>query len=304
MPQMPGAWPGTPYDAAKADDLRAAQEFERQRQDYDQGAPIVGRQRVIVKAPRPRYKGGLEFYGGVPKRSSTFAWSELCATPEPENSLAPTPQVTQKSWYNTYLYVPEEQSHTERQYLERFVEGPNGEWIDTLMCQRHHNFLEEKRLERLRDQMEREAMKRGHDCHITSFQDPYSGEHYVVSGGRLVLREHLRGQNHKIPHDFIPPLSELVDLKPEQFDFANLRVPWPFSEPERNKPVQQRVYDWFDRHYNPDIVHDRSFDVLELPSMYVDRYEYTMNIETVQELQRDAEAARLDEPQRVSHVQL
>ena len=45
-----------------------------------------------------RQPGGTEFYGAVPKHSATFAWSELCATADPEASLAPVPQVPMKSW--------------------------------------------------------------------------------------------------------------------------------------------------------------------------------------------------------------
>merc|ERR1719506_229758 len=69
--------------------------------------PSPGIARTIVKLPHPRYAGGPEFVDGIAKRNATFAWTEICATREPECSMAPVPQVPMKSWYNSYIYMPE-----------------------------------------------------------------------------------------------------------------------------------------------------------------------------------------------------
>ncbi|CAE7290038.1 unnamed protein product [Symbiodinium necroappetens] len=102
----------------------------------------------------PRIPGGTEFYGAVPKHSATFAWSELCATPSPEDSLAPVPQIPMKTWYNSYVYVPEE-GQQDRQYLQRFTRGPNGEWIDVVKARRLVDAMEERRQQQMREYMER-----------------------------------------------------------------------------------------------------------------------------------------------------
>jgi len=108
-----------------------------------------------VAPPRPRVPGGTEFYGAVPKHSATFAWSELCATPSPEDALAPVPQIPMKTWYNSYGYIPEE-SQEDRHFLGRFTGGPNDEWIDRVKAQRLVKAMDDQRQRQMRRDMQRE----------------------------------------------------------------------------------------------------------------------------------------------------
>lgn len=237
------------------------------------GTPDSGYQkargRTFVKLPRPRFEGAPEFYGTIPKRSSTFAWSELCVTPDPECSLSPVPQ-TQKMWYNTYIYVPEQHSHVERQYLERFVQGPNGEWLDVVKARRMIRYFDAQREKDIRDQIERQMLMSGAAMHNTGYTDAYSGEPLVACRGELASRETIL-EEHGI-HRSAAELAKLMmqDAR-SQADVDNLRLPWPFGAPCRNKKISQQTYDWFDRNSNPYVATDRSVEIIELPSMYVDR---------------------------------
>ncbi|CAL1157639.1 unnamed protein product, partial [Cladocopium goreaui] len=206
-----------------------------------------------VTAPRPRQPGGTEFYGAVPKHSATFAWSELCATPDPEGSLAPVPQVPMKSWYNSYVYVPEQNMGQDRQYLTRFAKGPNGEWVDVVKARQLLDAMDAAQQRQMREEMEREMVLSGMS-HLgdaveadgqvisgiqrTHYVDPYSGEKLIACKGQLQTREEILSQYH-IRGAVLPP--------EEWFDFDNLRFPWPFAKHDPNKPVSQHTFDWFDR---------------------------------------------------------
>lgn len=232
--------------------------------------PTHSNVRVRVRLPQPRVPGAPEFYGGVPKRSSTFGWGELCATQAPDHSLAPVPQVKSKTWYNSYVYMPEQTSHVERQFLDRYIQGPDGEWIDVIKARRMASYLEEKREKAMIEQMERAMVMSGSVVQETRYTDPYSGEHLVACRGELLPKQQLMEQYHA--HYSANALREMVS-EAQGFDFDNLRVPWPFGRPYRNKQVSQHAYDWFDRQ-NPYIPSDKSFELLELPSMFVDRHHY------------------------------
>jgi hypothetical protein len=227
-----------------------------------------GAARCIVKMPRPLREDGTTFVGGIPKRSATFGWAELCATPDPEASLAPSPQVAQKTWCNSYMYFPARHSHTERQFLERFVQGPNGEWLDVVKARRMAEFYEEQRLKTMKEQMERELIMSGSVTQNTHFTDAYSGERLVACGGELLPKQQLLDE-FEIHDRRYEIKNQLQDAKAE-FDFDNLRVPWPFGRPHRNKRISQHTYDWFDRS-NPYISCDRDVEIIETASTYVDR---------------------------------
>jgi len=237
-------------------------------------API-DRPRLIVKAPKPRYPGpNREFFGGVPKKSSTFAPTEICATPAPDCSMAPVPEAT-KSWFNSYVYVPEERSHTERQFLERYVQGPDGEWVDVVKSRRMAEYMSEKREQAVTKRMERAMVMSGAVVQETRYTDPYSGEHLVACRGELLPKQQLL---ERYDQNFsTSTMQEMAAESPGLFDFDNLRLDWPFGRPYRNKVVSQQVYDWFDRQ-NPYIPTDSSFQILELPSMYVDREQYDRGV--------------------------
>mmetsp|Transcript_75280 Transcript_75280/g.166308 ORF Transcript_75280/g.166308 Transcript_75280/m.166308 type:complete len:299 (+) Transcript_75280:43-939(+) len=231
-----------------------------------------------VTAPRPRQPGGTEFYGAVPKHSATFAWSELCATPDPEGSLAPVPQVPMKSWYNSYVYVPEQNMGQDRQYLTRFAKGPNGEWVDVVKARQLLDAMDAAQQRQMREEMEREMVLSGMS-HLgdaveadgqvisgiqrTHYVDPYSGEKLIACKGQLQTREEILSQYH-IRGAVLPP--------EEWFDFDNLRFPWPFAKHDPNKPVSQHTFDWFDRR-NVYIPKDSSCELVEMPSVYLERHE-------------------------------
>merc|ERR1719424_981242 len=230
--------------------------------------PTPGLSRTIVKLPHPRYEGGPQFIDGVAKANTTFAWTELCGTREPECSLAPSPQVPMKSWYNSYLYVPEQRSHVERQYLERFVPGPDGEWIDVVKARRMSGFLAEQSLKAAQANEEQRLVRNGDAIEMTDYVDQYSGEHLVACNNRLMSKAEVYQRYNIHKSDW----AQQVDALP-QFDYDNLRIPWIFGKVDRNKKVSQGAYDWFDRR-NPRVVSDRSYKLMELPSYYVDEDMY------------------------------
>jgi hypothetical protein len=228
-----------------------------------------GLKQVVVKLPHARYEGGPEFIDGVPKKNCTFAWSELCGTRAPDCAMAPVPQVQSKSWYNTYIYIPEQRSHVERQYLERFVPGPDGEWLDVVKARRMTNFFEEQRQEHAAMEEEQMKVKSGEVVQQTDYMDSYSGEHLVACNNQLMSKQEVYERYNITKSDW----GKAVDQIPA-FEYDNLRCPWPFGRVDRNKKVSQHAYDWFDRR-NSRIVSDRSYKLLELPSYYVDEDLYS-----------------------------
>lgn len=226
--------------------------------------PNEGLSRIIVRLPHPRFVGAPEFVDGLPKRSTTFAWTELCATREPECAMAPVPQVPEKTWYNTYVYVPEQRSHVERQYLERFVPGPDGEWIDVVKARRLTSFLEEQKRKADMVEEEKRLVESGDVVEMTDFVDAYNGEQLVSCNNRLMTKSEVYERYNIHKSDW----GAYVDAVPK-FEYDNLRIPWVFGKVDRNKKVSQHVYDWYDRR-NPNVVSDRSYKLMELPSYYVD----------------------------------
>jgi len=255
-----------------------AMQVARPGPNFEIQEPPVYLPPLRLTAPRPRQPGGTEFYGAVPKHSATFAWSELCATPDPEASLAPVPQVPMKSWYNSYVYMPEQNLGEDRQYLTRFAKGPNGEWVDVVKARRLLDAMEAAQQKQMREEMEREMVLSGMShlgdaveadghsisgIHRTHYMDPYSGERLIACKGQLQTREEILSQYH-IRGAVLPP--------EEWFDFDNLRLPWPFAKSDRNKPISQHTFDWFDRR-NVYIPKDSSCELVEMPSVYLERHE-------------------------------
>jgi hypothetical protein len=241
-----------------------AKYFDEASTDAHPLEPTPGLARTIVKLPHPRFQGGPEFIDGVPKRNTTFAWTELTATNAPECSMAPVPQVPMKSWYNSYVYVPEQRSHVERQYLERFVPGPDGEWIDVVKARRMTSFLQDQRLKAAQVEEERRLVETGEVVELTDYVDQYSGEQLISVNNKLMSKAEAYARYNIHKSDW----AQHVDAVPA-FEFDNLRVPWIFGKVDRNKKVSQHAYEWFDRR-NPRIVSDRSYKLMELPSYYVD----------------------------------
>jgi len=238
---------------------------------FNQGAqeahalePTPGLTRTIVKLPHPRFHGGPEFVDGIAKNSTTFAWTELCATNAPECSMAPVPQVPQKQWYNSYVYIPEQRSHVERHFLERYVKGPDGEWLDVVKARRMSTFLHDQRAKAEAVADEQRHIREGDGIEQTDYFDQYSGEKLVACNNQLMSKAEVYQRYNIHKSDW----AQLTDDTP-MFDFDNLRVPWLFGKVDRNKRVSQHAYEWFDRR-NPRVVSDRSYKMMELPSYYVD----------------------------------
>jgi len=221
-------------------------------------------QRTIVKLPHPRFAGGPEFVDGIAKQNATFAWTEICATNAPECSMAPVPQVAQKTWYNSYVYIPEQRSHVERHYLERFVPGPDGEWLDVVKARRMTSYLHEQRAKAEAIADEQRHIREGDGIEVTEYFDQYSGEKLLACNHQLMSKAEVYQRYNIHKSDW----SKTTDDVP-MFDYDNLRVPWLFGKVDRNKRVSQNAYDWFDRR-NPRVVSDRSYKFMELPSYYVD----------------------------------
>uniref|UniRef100_A0A7S0F838 Uncharacterized protein n=1 Tax=Pyrodinium bahamense TaxID=73915 RepID=A0A7S0F838_9DINO len=235
------------------------------------------RTRVRIRLPRARFPGAPQFHGSLPKDSSTFAWPELCVTPDNEYcSMAPMPSV-EKTWYNTVFYYPEQRSHLERQFLERFVPGPNGEWLDVVKARRMCRYFEEKREEEMREQVERQMLLSGSGMQNTGYTDAYSGEPLVACRGELASREAIL-EEHGIHRSATELAKVMMRDARSQSDFDNLRIGWPFGVPYRNKMISQHTYDWFDRNQNPYIPTDRSMEIYELSSMYVDREHFEKDL--------------------------
>jgi len=112
--------------------------------DHNPLAPEPGVLRTIVRLPKGKYPGSRDFWDNIPAHTASFGWTEANVTPGPTGSLQPVPQVKEKQWYNTYVYVPERRPLLERHYLERYVPGPNGEWVDTVKAERMVEFIDEK----------------------------------------------------------------------------------------------------------------------------------------------------------------
>lgn len=236
------------------------------------GPEVIRRTTVIIKPPRSRFVGSPEFYGSLPKRDATFAWSELGITPDPECDLAPEAGV-QKMWYNTYIYQQERTSHKERHFLERFVQGPDGEWLDVVKARRMSRFYAEKREQEMKEQLEQQMLLSGSAMRSTGYTDAYSGEALIDCRGQLATRESML-EEYGVNRSATEIAKQAVKDARAQADWDNLRIPWPFGSAHRNKKISQHTYDWFDRNHNPYVPTDKSVEIFELPSMYIDSVQH------------------------------
>jgi len=242
--------------------------------------PIRNKPIKVVKLPRPRFEGGPRCTANLNSRNSTFARSEVCSSDCPGNPLAPNLDVPSKTWTNTYVYVPERTSHTERQFLERFVPGENGEWLDYVKASRMSRFIEAERIRAEKEAIERQmvlagiqnAMRGGHNGIVerSYYTDAYSGETLLECKGQLVTKNALLDE-YNIHQSASAQVKEEI-AEDGFFDFDNLRFPW-FFPPTHNKKVMMDVYNNFDRS-NMLFPSDRSYQILSLPSCYTDADAY------------------------------
>jgi hypothetical protein len=243
--------------------------------DGEPGPPITKRVPIRIPLTHPRMRGGMKFFGDVPENKAVFGPSELCATPGPVGSLAPEPEIATKTWYNTYVYVEEERSAIKDggQFLERFVQGPDGEWLDVPKAQRMAWHIKDQAEKAAAEKEERRAIEAGEVWSYTAqaYTDAYSGKPLVEYNGKLMPKEELFNLHNCHESEFTAAWRK----NSPQFDLDNFRAPWPGAGPPlRNKMVSQAAYDWFDRQ-NPFIPSDRSYQFVELPSSYVDAERYS-----------------------------
>lgn len=271
MPQSPG--PVHPQQARDhyADQLNQMEMEALGREGRDMPlAPEPGLIRTIVKLPKGKWHGSPEFWDNVRAHQASFAWTEANVTPGPTGSLQPVPFVQQKEWYNTYIYVPEQRPCLERHYMERFIQGPNGEWIDTVRAQRMVQYIDNKIKEEEEEKHMQYLVENGIGIEKTHYTDSYDGQRLVTMQGQLWGEQDLERKYKPNRSDW----KDVVDDAQDGFDFANLRIPWPFGRPNRNKKINTHTYEWFDRR-NMHIESDRSYDILELDSAYVDAEMYS-----------------------------
>lgn len=238
--------------------------------DHNPLAPDPGVIRTIVKLPKGKWPGSQDFWDNIPSHTAAFGWTEANVTPGPTGSLQPVPQVFEKQWYNTYLYVPERRPCLERHYLERYVPGPNGEWVDTVKAERMVDFIDDKIDEHIHEEEMAERVKMGFGVQQTHYVDAYDGQHLVKFCGGLWGVKDL-DQQYKVNRS---AWKEQMEGALNGFDYANLRIPWPFGKTNRNKRVMTHTYEWFDRE-NQYIETDRDYEIMELESAYVDREMYS-----------------------------
>jgi len=248
--------------------------------DVGNEGEIENRPQIRVPLPEPAMRGGRRFYGDVPVEQATFAYSELCASEDPECALAPQPEVAAKRWYNTYFYYPEDRRAAKEggQFMERFVQGPNGEWLDIPKSRRMAGHIKETHERQEQERAEMNVLLAGASWQNTgqegggigksSYTDPYSGERLVSFEGKLQPMSELL-KEHGVRR---PMLAQATSQLGEK-DFDNFRVPWPGGPPHRNKKISQTVYDRFDR-TSPFVPSDSSYQILETPSCFVDRQDY------------------------------
>jgi hypothetical protein len=224
--------------------------------------------RTTVKLPKPRMPGAPNL---VATRNAIMGCGgELTASGHPDYSLAPARGQGTKSWYNTYLYVPEERSHIENQYLERFVQSPDGSWIDVCKCRRMAKFTRELQ----EKAMAEEEVRGWSGVSDTAYTEPYSGEPLFAFKGELLLRGEMYA---RYGHHRSRKWQQVIEqMRPVDWD--NLRFPpWPFGEPQgdTSKRIAPEVYEWYDRR-NTFMPSDDHYEILNLANSYADAETYNM----------------------------
>merc|ERR1719326_2122808 len=254
--------------------------------------PVPGVIRTKILLPKAKHSGGPEFYDNVRRDHATFAPTEVNATLGPVGSLSPDLGVNQKTWYNTWVYTPQElngggapvqfqQRHYAAQppprrnpYTGRMEQAGLGPYdvkgfptyIDTWKAQRRLAYIDEKLRKEEEKRLEEYYLELGYGVEETHYTDAYTGRRLISVGGQLADKDHFEhraGQMHR---------SDWKDFKEHVLqgtDYANLRIPPPFEQPNRNKRISQHTYEWFDRQ-NPYIQSDAEYEIAEFESSYVD----------------------------------
>jgi len=247
-----------------------------------------GQINTLLNLPRGRTQGGAEFWDEVRNADTQMNLTEANVTPGSCGSLQPLPYGPEKMWYNTYVYVQAaEKMSAPVEFQERFYEAPrskreehelrmkyghnvpyhNQVFVDAWRKQRHEAFLEMKARKDLEDKLIRDSIISGEAITDTSYNDAYSGQHLVSVAGHLVERDDI-DTAFKIEHTWKDSLNAWI----HGWDYDNIRTPWPFSPPQRNKQVSQSAYNYFDRdqYANPYIKRDEDFEFVELENSYAD----------------------------------
>lgn len=243
----------------------------RQRQqDADDGIPPGYKKApnvIHIKLPKQISKGGQEFL-------DYYKGSERCVSRRPEYGLEATAEIPEKTWLNHYVYTPEKRSHADRQFLQRYKEGPDGVWLDTVKAQRLSGFINTHRKKGEADDTLRDLIAQGAAVPEGTYNDAYNGAPMALIRGEMVETEKLKEIYRGHRSEWKDKLRDLA----ESADFDNLRIEWPFGRPDRNKRLSMDVYNGFDR--NCDAVKaDRDYPIYEMPSMYVEQTHFNRMME-------------------------
>lgn len=265
---------------------------ERDRTHHlEEKNPMVaepGKINTLLNLPRGRTQSGAESWDEIRHADTQMMTTEANVTPGACGSLQPLPYGPDKMWYNTYVYVnAEDKSVVPREYLERYYEKPrtreeehdlrmqyghnipyhNQTYIDAWRKQTHIQFLRNKAIKEAADKAERDAIVSGEAVTDTVYNDCYSGQHLVAVAGHLVEQNDL-DTRFKIEHTWKDSLNAFI----KGWDYDNLRTPWPFSPPQRNKQINAPAYNYFDRDHkaHPYIQRDDDYNFVELENSYAD----------------------------------
>jgi len=215
--------------------------------------------------------------------------SEICNPDPPHYSLAPSPFIT-KEWYNDVVYIPDGaiQSGPERHFKDRFVQGPNGTWIDSSQARATTNKFKSELERHRRKALKAELRNKGADnfqywygsssdagraAKKPQYLDAYSGEYFMEHNGQLLTKQQhskVAGDESSESSSILCYLSDMFDSFGSGADIDNLRAPCTslLSPPIKNKEVSADLFHSFKRSSKQRST-DKQQGILELPRSYI-----------------------------------
>jgi len=227
-----------------------------------------GVSRTTIKLPRSKYTDESYFKDGV-NRSTMFAPCEANVTLGCSGGLAAEEGV-EKSWYNYYVY---QESDSKRHFSTHMKETQaenevTPTYIDPERARQRVEFLQ-KREQRARAEEQRQDALNNVSFAVQPFvTDSYTGEQMVAVQGHLAPMHCAKDLRLNVSD-----WDEMVENMTAGWSFDNMRVPWPFDPADRDKRIDMRAYNWFDR-TNPYIKDDDAYQFMETASNFVDPVEH------------------------------
>lgn len=201
-------------------------------------------------------------------RDAAWAPMEPNVAPGVTAPLAPSQET--KQWYNTWLYVPEKPKGgvIQNQFMDRYVMGPGGTWIDTWRAQDRSRFLESKVQEETKRWEYDESIR---NCEAVDWEphlyDAYSGANLVSVHGQMVPADDIR-RTYKVKRSEWSDAYDMV-FKENPYDMFRFMTPAFMDKRHPNKRIDQYAYDYFDRR-NPNIKRDEDYEFIETAGSFVD----------------------------------